>query len=419
LDGEIKASVASTGLTGADHAACIGYDAAAPTYYRGIIDDIRVYNRVLSEYEFEGMADSFDRWSRKYSWRPSAYYGGSPGFDDSGVIPNPGAIVINEVLAHSHDAAPDWIELYNTTNKPIDIGGWYISDSNDDLKKYRIADDTTIGDLDYIVFREDANFGEFAADPGRISGFALSENSDRVYLASAENGLLTGYRDVEGFGASPTGVSFGRYIKRSTGNANFVLLEEITFGTANAYPRVGPIVMSEIMYNPQFDAQNMEYIELLNITSQPVAMFDYSTGEPWKFTDGVSFTFPGYPGLTIAPHGRLVVAKDVGAYIAEYGMPPFDVLLLGPYAGQLGNSGEKVELSMPGDIDEHGKRQYIRIDRVNYSDGSHPDNCPGNIDLWPASADGLGGSISRTYPEKYGNDPNNWTAASPPTPGLP
>ncbi len=45
-------------------------------------------------------------WGLKDSWRPSALFGGSPGYDDTGVIPNPGAVVINEVLAHSHGGAP-------------------------------------------------------------------------------------------------------------------------------------------------------------------------------------------------------------------------------------------------------------------------------------------------------------------------
>ncbi|UCG48821.1 MAG: lamin tail domain-containing protein, partial [Phycisphaerales bacterium] len=67
-------------------------------------------------------------WGRKDSWRASAYEGGSPGEDDGGIIPNPGSVVINEIMAHSHADAPDWVELYNTTDAEIDIGGWYLSD---------------------------------------------------------------------------------------------------------------------------------------------------------------------------------------------------------------------------------------------------------------------------------------------------
>ena len=420
IDGELKAAASSAGLTGTDHDACIGYDYTRPTYYVGVLDDLRIYNRALNEREFEGMTDSMERWSRKFSWRPSTYYGGSPGYNDDGIVPDPGSIVINEMLAHSHAAAADWVELYNTTKEDIDIGGWYLSDSDANLTKYRIADGTKIRAYDYILFYEDANFGEVSTDPGKITPFAFSENGDELYLtATDDEGVLTGYRDVEDFGASPTGVSFGRYLKRSTGNTNFVLMDHATPGAPNAYPEIGPIVINEIMFNPQFDEQEQEYIELLNITSETVTLYDFDVGEPWRFTDGVSYSFPGYPGLTIPANGRLLVVRDIGAYIAKYSLPPFNVFILGPYAGRLSNSGEKLDLSMPGDIDEHGERQYIRVDRVNYSDGAHPENCPGNVDLWSTIADGGGASITRVNPTLYGNDPNNWTTANPPTPGLP
>ena len=60
-------------------------------------------------------------------------------------------------------------------------------------------------------------------------------------------------------------------------------------------------------------------------------------------------------------------------------------------------------------------RQYIRVDRVNYSDGSHPENCPGGIDLWPIESDGQGASLTRKIVVDYGNDPDNWIAAPPST----
>jgi hypothetical protein len=71
---------------------------------------------------------------------------------------------------------------------------------------------------------------------------------------------------------------------------------------------------------------------------------------------------------------------------------------------------------MPGDVDKENVRQYIRIDRVNYSDGSHPENCPGGIDLWPVGPDGYGQSLARKVPTDYGNDPDNW-ATAPACPG--
>ncbi len=357
-------------------------------------------------------------WAWKDSWRASALEDGSPGEDDSGIVPNPGAIVINEVLAHSHGDEPDWIELHNTTGSAIDIGGWYLSDNDANLVKYRIADWVTIAGYGYVVFCEDTDFNN-PGDPGCNIPFALSESGDMVCLSSASGGVLRGYRDIESFGASEAGISFGRY-EKSTGTFNFVPTDHNTPGLPNAYPKVGPVVISEIMYNPQSGDQKQEFIELHNFGAEDVTLYDLAEALPWKFTDGIDFTFPDYPGVFIPAGGFLLVAKDISAYIAEYGMPPFGVMLFGPYEGSLNNAGEQLELGKPGDLDEFGVQQYIRAERINYSDGSHHEGfkqLTPPLDPWPIEADGKGSSLNRIHPHCYANDPNNWTAAEP-TPGY-
>lgn len=369
------------------------------------------------------MIDSSDpnnsNWGKKDSWRASAYAGGSPGLDDGGIVPNPGAVVINEVLAHSHAAAPDWIELYNTTNEQIDIGGWYLSDSELDLKKYEIAAGTKIKAGEYKLFHEDLHFGELSTDPGCHVPFALSENGDELYLTAAKDGILLGYREHEDFGASETGVSFGRYFKGSTGSFNFVALDSNTPGGTNSYPEVGSIVISEIMYNPDwpyagsYTNNQYEYIELHNIGGAPVTLYDSNESEPWKFTDGIEFTFPESPDeVTIPGGGYLLVVKNPAAFSWRY-PDVSEEKILGPYIGMLSDAGEKLELSKPGDLDEFHDRHYIRVDRVVYSDGSHPEDCPGDVDLWPADADEGGKSLRRIAGDRYGNDPNNWVSDTP------
>jgi hypothetical protein len=363
-----------------------------------------------------------NNWGKKDAWRASAYVNGSPGWDDSNIIPNPGAIAISEVMSHSHAGAPDWIELYNTTASVINIGGWYLSDNDENPLKYRFAAGTTIPAYGYIVVYEDVNFGSSASDPGRLIPFALSENGEMVCLASALDGnsMLTGYRQKEDFGPSETGVSFGRYYKGSTDSFNFVAMDYNTPGSANAYPKVGPIVINEIMYNPDWPAASpyendqYEYIELRNISSGSVTLYDYVESEPWKLTDGVDFTFPASPVVTIPTGGRILVVKNPTAFNWRY--PGLSAITYGPYDGKLDNAGERVQIGKPGDEDG-GVRYYIRVDRVDYSDGSHPGGEPGDVDLWPTQADGAGKSLTRVSTTLYGNDPNNWTAATP-TPGL-
>ncbi len=364
---------------------------------------------------------NINHWAKKDYWRASAYWGGSPGEDDTS-IPNPGDVVINEILAHSHAGNPDWIELHNTTNNPINIGGWFLSDSGSLLKKYKIASGTTIPKNGFLVFYEDTDFHN-PSDPGCLVEFALSENGETVYLTSADYfGELMGYREKEDFGASETGVSFGRY-KKSTGTYNFVSMDHNTPGFANATPLVGPIVINEIMYNPPSGNQNEEYIELYNIAAGPVTLYRYDEDESWKWTSGIDYTFPDSPTkVTIPAYGYLLLVKNPAVFAASVyrGMVPGGVQILGPYDGKLSNAGEQLELSVPGDVDELGERQYIRVERVSYSDGSHHENFEElvlPVDPWPVMADGFGSSLTRINPHLYGNDPNNWTADSP-TPGY-
>jgi len=358
-------------------------------------------------------------WDEKDSWRASVYQGGSPGADDSGILPDPGAIVFNEILAHSHDETSDWVELYNTTGDTIDIGGWYLSDSASNLKKYRIATGTTIGSGQYKVFHQSTHFGSDSVDPGKLVPFAISENGETVYLTSAIADELAGYRESQDIGASATGVSYGRYFKGSTGNYNFVPLSFPTLGLDNVYPKVGPIIITEISYNPiwpvggSYTNDQYEYIEIKNTSAVAITLYRQDKSEPWKITGGVDFTFPDAPNVvTMGAGDYLIIARKPEAFLWCYpGVPAAKVL--GPYVGSLSNGGERVQLSSPGDLDKWGVRQYIREDRVVYSDGSHPGSQPGGIDLWPVEADGQGYSLQRIDDTLYGNDPNNWQAEEP------
>jgi hypothetical protein len=140
-------------------------------------------------------------------------------------------------------------------------------------------------------------------------------------------------------------------------------------------------------------------------------------GLPWKLTEGIDYTFPDSPNeVTLGAGEYLLVVKDTVDFASRYTGVPGGVQILGPYDGKLGNGGDRVELVKPGDIDEFNNRYYIRLERVDYSDGSHPQDCPGGVDLWPTEPDGGGDSLNRLFTQYYANDPNNWDDDSP-TPG--
>jgi hypothetical protein len=358
-------------------------------------------------------------WGDPDLWRPSAAAGGSPGYDDSPDVVAAGGVVINELLANATGGVSDWIELRNTTDTVVSVGGWYLSDDADDPAKYEIAPAVTIAPEDYLVLSEDVNFGN-AGDPGCHTPFALSRDGETLYLYSASNGLLTGYCDRVEFGASEPGVTFARY-PLSTGTADLAFAGEPTPGTANAPPWVGSVVISEIMYHPDNPA-DAEYIELFNAGESEVTLYDAAAGESWRLAEdppagGVEIVLPADPPITLAPREYFLLVRDRLFCTERYTIPSATQILQWP-EGKLDNAGETIVLSRPGRLDDQGVRHWICVDRVAFSDGAHPENFPGKVDLWPAEADGRGSSLARSSPILYGNEPGNWEAAVP-SPGAP
>jgi hypothetical protein len=83
-------------------------------------------------------------------------------------------------------------------------------------------------------------------------------------------------------------------------------------------------------------------------------------------------------------------------------------IIVGPFSGQLANSGEAVELWRPdapqvAPQPDAGYVPQILVERVAYSDASP----------WPTNADGGGASLQRLVAAQYGNDPVNWKAVMP------
>jgi len=248
-----------------------------------------------------------------------------PGTDtpgDSNYLPIQG-VILNEVLSHASAPLEQAIELQNTNAAPANIGGWYLSNAKHTLKRYRIPNNTIIPANGYIVFYE-YQFNALG-DPNRFSLNAAL--GDQVYLSVADgNGNLTGYRAVMSFGPAENATSFGRYVT-TVGEPHFVAMSTRTFGVdnpdtvqqfrtgtglPNAYPKVGPIVISEIMYHPPdvggLDDTLDEFIELHNITASTQPLYHPTfPSNTWELKNAVSFTFP--TNLSIAPNDFLLVVS--------------------------------------------------------------------------------------------------------------
>jgi hypothetical protein len=151
------------------------------------------------------------------------------------------------------------------------------------------------------------------------------------------------------------------------------------------------VTINEVHYNPLL-TQDAEWIELHN---QMAVNVDISG---WSLADGVSYLIPA--GTVIPGGGYRLIAKTPG-HASLTGIPG----VLGPFTGNLSNSGETIDL-----LSSSGRL----MDRLQWSDTGD----------WPAAADGAGPSLAKRSPGLAAAKPSNWRASandggSPAAPNFP
>ena len=190
-------------------------------------------------------------------------------------------------------------------------------------------------------------------------------------------------------------------------------------GAPNSYPKVGPIIINELMYDPSRsdpleDNTADEYLELLNITSSAVPLYDPAAAtNTWKITGGVDYAFPS--GVTLPAGGYLLLVNfdpvvdttTLAEFRARYSLSN-SVPLFGPYGGHLANAGESIGLYKPDppQLPPHpdaGFVPYVRVEQIDYA----------NVAPWPTGANATGSSLQLRFVALYGNEPTNWFVATP------
>ena len=344
----------------------------------------------------------------------SDVFGGTPGQGEQVNTLTPGSVIINEVLAHTDIPQVDLIELKNTTDQPIDISGFFISDS-DNVFAFQIPAGTTIPANGFITFSE----SDFAAATDTTNplhdGFRLSsEYGETLTLFTNGDAIGVGtrptYVDHASFGASYNGQTLGRPQNDITGDHRLYTLENDTISTPgqNAKHLVSPVIITEVNYNPtsNINDDNLEFIELYNHTDTAVNI------SGWRLDNAVEFLFP--VNTIIQAKTTILIVKfaadnteSLNAFNAAYNIPA-GTLILFDYTGKLNSEGERLQLERPDTPStvEPFDIPYIVADEINYNDAQ----------AW-ADANGSGNSLNRTQTNAFGNNANSWNAATP-TPGT-
>jgi len=146
------------------------------------------------------------------------------------LIPDNGDVVINEFLASNTtgevDEAgerEDWLELFNNTNAPITLTGFYITDNPNSRKKWAFPAGVSIPGNGFLIvwLDNDALQGPFHAN-FKLSGAA----GEHLMLSDGGNNIL----DSLSFGVQQPNISYGRY---PNGTGNFTSMNT-TFDTFNS-----------------------------------------------------------------------------------------------------------------------------------------------------------------------------------------
>ena len=236
---------------------------------------------------------------------------------------------------------PDWIELLNTTNAPVDLSGCGISDDIRKPYKFTFPQGSSIDPGQYLVlWCMVEQMDGYISLPFNLSG----SKGDAVILVDKNGGIL----DMWEFGAQEKDYSL---IRGYTGDGNldvhsdFVVTDKPTPGypnTAAGYaafdkqrnPDVGvhDITFSEILsdgYRYKLDAKGVpddddqgKWVELYNRSDQTVSLTGYSLSDnekkptKWVFPEGTSIAGKGY--LILYMSGSLPLeGKDEKSVTAE------------------------------------------------------------------------------------------------------
>lgn len=166
------------------------------------------------------------------NWQPSVEFHGSPGW--SGDVWNR-PVVINEILASTTPPQTDAIEFKNLTDQAIDLGGYWVSDSFANYKKFVFPVGTRIEAQGWRVLKE-SDFNN-PGSPSNPVPFAFSATGEQVFLVQGNaSGNLLRFVDGFTFGAVDRDVPLGRW---PDGTGPLVWLQSPTLGTANSLPVPG------------------------------------------------------------------------------------------------------------------------------------------------------------------------------------
>lgn len=106
-------------------------------------------------------------------------------------------VIINEysasnldLIKDSFNSTEDWVELYNLGDQSEDISGWFLSDKEDDLEKWRIPDGTSIPAKGFLTIFCSGRDGSFSNELHTSFKLTQTEGNDILALSDDTGNAL-------------------------------------------------------------------------------------------------------------------------------------------------------------------------------------------------------------------------------------
>ena len=131
------------------------------------------------------------------------------------------AMVYNQWYLPQNGEYPDWVEVRNISDSPVELSDYYLSDSGSDRAFYQLPAYTLEPGQTYVILCSD----ELESATAALAAFGLNAEDDQLFL-SYQDGTLIDYAHLHDI---PTGCSFGR----QDGEEGFFLFTAPTPGSDN------------------------------------------------------------------------------------------------------------------------------------------------------------------------------------------
>ncbi len=200
------------------------------------------------------------------------------------VGPPRGSILINEFMSNAAEGQDEWIEIFNSSNYEIDLGGWFITDNSKSAKKTFCEKGCTLYPGEYFVICKDTSLRSTLIKEGikcDVVDFAsLNNTSEDEIIIYDSRGFTIDSLFYDSSWNIEKGFSKEKIVSRENSCyknnwSTSISINGGTPGRINSVSGLIPVeinslVINEIMFNPS--STNCDYLEILNVSDESIEL---------------------------------------------------------------------------------------------------------------------------------------------------